>query len=134
MTLATKRAPKRRFDQTTPAVSTSVSRIEIGSVLPVKRVLCEEQIIRNDFVVDDNIYVLAITETWLQAHVSDQLTVTDISPKGFAFHQLRRNILGGGEALLYKGRFKLKNCLQISHLNPLNSHTAPSFRSGPSNP
>ena len=39
-----------------------------------------------DFVVDENIDVLAVTETWLQADISDQLTVNDICPTGFAFH------------------------------------------------
>ena len=54
-----------------------------------------------DFVVDYNIDVLAITETWLQADISDQLTVNDICPTGFAFHHLP-------VALLHKSRFKLK--------------------------
>ena len=62
-----------------------------------------------DFVVDKNIDVLAVTETWLQAHISDQLTVNDICPTGFAFHHLpRKHSRGGGVALLYKNRFKLK--------------------------
>ena len=62
-----------------------------------------------DFIVDDNIDVLAITETWLQANIFDQLTVNDICPKGFAFHHLpRKHSRGGGVALLYKSRFKLK--------------------------
>ena len=62
-----------------------------------------------DFVVDKNIDVLAVTETWLQADISDQLTVNDICPTGFAFHHLpRKHSRGGGVALLYKNRFKLK--------------------------
>ena len=59
--------------------------------------------------MDYNIDVLAITETWLQADISDQLTVNDICPTGFAFHHLpRKHSRGGGVALLYKSRFKLK--------------------------
>ena len=59
--------------------------------------------------MDYNIDVLAITETWLQADISDQLTVNDICPTGFAFHHLpRKHARGGGVALLYKSRFKLK--------------------------
>ena len=59
--------------------------------------------------MDYNIDVLAITETWLQADISDQLTVNDICPTGFAFHHLPRiHSRGGGVALLYKSRFKLK--------------------------
>ena len=62
-----------------------------------------------DFVLDKNIDVLAVTETWLQADISNQLTVNDICPTGFAFHHLpRKHSRGGGVALLYKSRFKLK--------------------------
>ena len=38
----------------------------------------------------DTIDVLAVTETWLQADISDQLTVNDICSTGFAFHHLPR--------------------------------------------
>ena len=69
------------------------------------------------FVVDDNIDVLAITETWLQTDIFDQLTVNDICPTGFAFHYLpRKHSRGGGVALLYKSRFKLKSKAPSSYL------------------
>ena len=37
-----------------------------------------KSLVIKDFVVDENIDVLAVTETWLQADISDQLTVNDI--------------------------------------------------------
>ena len=55
-----------------------------------------------DFVVDENIDVLVVTETWLQTDIS----VTDICPTGFAIHHLHSR--GGGLALLCKDQFKLK--------------------------
>ena len=62
-----------------------------------------------DFVVDNDIDILAITETWLQANFSAQITVNEICPTGFFLHHLpRTGSRGGGVALLYKKRFKLK--------------------------
>ena len=52
--------------------------------------------------MDENIDVLVVTETWLQADIS----VTDICPTGFAIHHLHSR--GGGLALLCKDQFKLK--------------------------
>lgn len=52
---------------------------------------------------------MAITETWLQGDISDQITVNDICPVGFVLHHLSRiGSRGGGDALLHKKRFKLK--------------------------
>ena len=62
-----------------------------------------------DFVVDNNIDILAITETWLQADISKQITVNNICPTEFILHHLpRAGHKGGGVALPYKNRFRLK--------------------------
>ena len=62
-----------------------------------------------DFVVDNNIDILAITEMWLQADISNQITVNNICPTGFVLHHLpRAGHRGGGVALLYKNQFRLK--------------------------
>lgn len=62
-----------------------------------------------DFVVDNNTDILAITETWLQADISNQIAVNNICPTGFVLHHLpRAGHRGGGIALLYKNRFRLK--------------------------
>ena len=62
-----------------------------------------------DFVVDNNIGILAITETWLQDDISNQITINNICPTGFVLHNLPRvGSRGGGVALLYKNRFRLK--------------------------
>ena len=48
-------------------------------------------------------------KAWFWNKSSDQLTVNNICPTGFAFHHLpRKHSRGGGVALLYKSRFKLK--------------------------
>lgn len=62
-----------------------------------------------DFVVNDKIDILVITETWLQDEVSNQITVNNICPTGFVLHHLpRAGHRGGVVALLYKNRFTLK--------------------------
>ena len=62
-----------------------------------------------DFVVDNNIDILAITETWLQDDISNQITINNICPTGFVLRNLPRvGSRRGGVALLYKNRFRLK--------------------------
>lgn len=62
-----------------------------------------------DFVDDNNIDIFAITETWLQADISNQITVNNICPTGFVLHHLpRAGHRGSGVALLYKNQFRLK--------------------------
>ena len=68
-----------------------------------------KSIIIKDLVVDNNIDILAITETWLQPDISNQIIVNNICPTRFILHHLPRAAhKGGGVALLYKNRFRLK--------------------------
>ena len=57
----------------------------------------------------NNIDIFAITKTWLQTDISNQVTVNNICPTGYILYQLlRTGSRGGGVALLYWNRFKLK--------------------------
>ena len=61
-----------------------------------------------DFVVDSNIDILALTETWLRADAIDQRIINDICPAGYLFQHVSRDTRGGGVAILYKQCFKFK--------------------------
>ena len=62
-----------------------------------------------DFVVDKNIDILALTETWLKPDDCSDYTVRDISPTGYAFvHIPRPNGNGGGVGLLYRKNLKME--------------------------
>ncbi|EDO32304.1 predicted protein [Nematostella vectensis] len=57
------------------------ARLCLLNARPVK----SKSFIIKDFVVDNNIDILAITETWLKDDINDQLTVNDICPSGFFY-------------------------------------------------
>ena len=62
-----------------------------------------------DFVVDKNIDILALTETWLKPDDRSDYTIRDISPTGYAFvHTPRPNGNGGGVGLLYRKNLKME--------------------------
>ena len=72
-----------------------------------------ESLIVKDFVVEHNIDILAMTETWLSADGSDELIIRDICPKGFDLLSVPRGSRGGGVALLYRKLLKFKRQSQI---------------------
>ena len=83
--------------------------ISADQLLLNARSVKNKSFIIKDFVVDNNIDILAITEMWLQADISNQITVNNICPTGFVLHHLpRTGHRGGGVALLYKNQFRLK--------------------------
>ena len=60
-------------------------------------------------VVDKNINILALTETWLKPDDCSDYTIRDISPTGCAFvHTPRSNGDGGGVGLLYRKNLKME--------------------------
>ena len=75
-----------------------------------------------DFVVDNNIDILAITETWLQDDISNQITINNICPTGFVLHNLPRVGSRGVELHCFiRTDFVLKNFQRISIATHLNS-------------
>ena len=59
-----------------------------------------------DSVIDAEIDLLAITETWLCPGESDTNTIKDVKPAGYTFdHVPRKNRRGGGIGFLYRSIF-----------------------------
>ena len=60
-----------------------------------------------EFVVDNDIDVLTLTETWLTCN--DTVAAGDITPQGYALHHVPRyGRRGGGIGVLYKAGFSLR--------------------------
>ena len=57
-------------------------------------------------MIDAEIDLLAITETWLSPGESDIKTIKDVTPAGYKFdHVPRKNRRGGGIGFLYRSIF-----------------------------
>ena len=88
---------------------------------PLKFVLLNVRSIRKktlllrDYIVEHDIDLLAITETWLTDDSSEEFYCRDICPEGYKIEQLRRNYAdGGGVALVYRC-FMVKKDVQTIH-------------------
>ncbi|XP_068738966.1 uncharacterized protein [Montipora capricornis] len=69
-----------------------------------------------DYIVEHDIDLLAITETWLTDDSSDEFYCRDICPEGYKIEQLPRNYADiGGVALVYRRCFKVKKDVQTIH-------------------
>ncbi|XP_068704693.1 uncharacterized protein [Montipora foliosa] len=68
------------------------------------RSVCNKTDTIKDFVVDNDIDILAITETWLRPSNLDSLTIGDLTPTGYQFQpcDVARDTRGGGVGLLHK--------------------------------
>ena len=62
----------------------------------------------SEFVVDNNVDILALTETWLSPGDVDNIIINEITPIGYAFRHVPRRNRGGGVALLFKKSLSLK--------------------------
>ena len=61
-----------------------------------------------DFVVDNNIDLLALTELWLRPGDTDANVITELRPTGYhLLHIPRQSRTGGGVALLYRKIFRI---------------------------
>lgn len=67
----------------------------------------------NDFTIENNIDILALTETWLASDDMDKTVINDITPSGYVFKHVPRHGRGGGVALMFRKCLKLrKNPIQ----------------------
>ena len=63
-----------------------------------------------DSVVDNNIDLLSINETWLKNSPDSDYVVRDICPSGYDFlHVPRPNRHGGGVGVLFNNKLSLKH-------------------------
>jgi len=62
-----------------------------------------------DYVIDNDVDILGLTETWLHEGDSDQKTLGDLTPNGYKLRHLPRSgKKGGGVAVLYKKSLDVK--------------------------
>lgn len=72
------------------------------------RSIRNKTVIIKDLVVDKNIDILAITETWLRPS-GDEICIGDLCPTGYGFlHVPRIDSVGGGVGLLFKESLRIK--------------------------
>ena len=64
--------------------------------------------ILKDFVVDKDIDLLALTETWLRPGNVDCVEIGDLCPTGYDFIHIPRELRGGGVGLLFKESLDVK--------------------------
>ena len=68
-----------------------------------------------NFVVDHDLDILAITETWTQPDLFEQnLIINCLCPTDYLFRHVSRETRGGGVAFLYKQSYKFKNATTTS--------------------
>lgn len=74
------------------------------------RSINDKTTIIKDFVVENNIDLLGVTETWLQSDADNELIIRDLYPSGYSFHLVPRpgSTRGGGVGLLFRSSFNLK--------------------------
>ena len=62
-----------------------------------------------DHVIDSDLDLIALTETWLSSSDRDQRVIGEITPPGYVFHQVPRlGKKGGGVAVLIRDSFKVE--------------------------
>ena len=55
-----------------------------------------------DTIDDNNVDLLALSETWLKGDIRDKPVIAELIPDGYSMHQASRLSRGGGVALVYK--------------------------------
>ena len=72
------------------------TRSSVAFSLPNAQSVNKKCFIIKDYVVDNNIDILALTETWLQPKNVDDHIIGDLTPTGYSFHHIRRQTRGVG--------------------------------------
>ncbi|CAB4027441.1 Hypothetical predicted protein, partial [Paramuricea clavata] len=62
-----------------------------------------------DYIVDNDIDIMALTETWIKGHENCEFATRDICPSGYVFSHVPREFgSGGGVGIIFKHSLKIK--------------------------
>ena len=90
------------------AVPPAVTGEQIRIVLMNAQSVRNKTMLINEYVRDDDIDILAITETWLKRG-GDSAIITELAPDGYSFvHVPRQRGRGGGVGLLHRETYSCK--------------------------
>ena len=74
-----------------------------------------KRLLIKDWVVNNNIDILALTETWLQPDNKDDHIIGDLTPTGYSFYHFPRQTRGGGVGILIKDGFDISTYAISTH-------------------
>ena len=72
------------------------------------RSIRNKTLIIKDFVIDNDVDILTLTETWLNPNSNDQTIINSLCPTGYLFQHVPREKREGGVGILFKQSLKLK--------------------------
>ena len=76
--------------------------------------ICNKADIINDFIIEHDIDLLAVTETWLTGTMNDEPIISALLPSGYAIMHAPRGSRGGGVAVVYRQSLEISR-VEISH-------------------
>ena len=74
-----------------------------------------KRLLIKDWVVDNSIDILALTETWLQPDNKDDHITGELTPTGYSFYHSPRQTRGGGVGILIKDGFDISRSNISAH-------------------
>ena len=74
-----------------------------------------KRLLIKDWVVDNNIDILALTETWLQPDNKDDHIIGELTPTCYSFYHSPRQTRGGGVGILIKDGFDISRPTISTH-------------------
>lgn len=91
-----------------PSITTAGNKRLVDLALLNSKSVKNKALVIKDYIVEHNIDLLALTETWLRPGDEDQSVINEICPSGYnLLHVPRVSRAGGGAGLMYKACFKI---------------------------
>ena len=99
-------------------------RSKLSTVVPLdfcllnSRSICNKSRLINDFIVDHNIDLFSLSETWPRGDDSDLYYIRDICPDGYVSHHVPRlHTTGGRVGIVFENNIKAKIQAQESYFS-----------------
>ena len=100
--------PSPSMDHSEPGVDDSRVAVRVKLGIVNARSICNNTGVFTDYVTEVNMYLIAITETWLNIGKKDNKIIKDLTPADYKFvHLPRKSHRGGGVGLVYRSSFKV---------------------------